>query len=423
MVASSAVSSKRNSKSKFVRIFVSLLVASCISLYLITSNKEGLFLIPYATEALYPETKEERLRNERKSAEELQRGLEDNKNNAKETKKGPNILLESLQHGAEESQQEGGNDQEQSEEATRGEIQDHDPLNILLLYADDWTYKTLGAVNSFVKTPNIDELAANGVLFTHNCVTTSICMVSRATLYTGQYASRHKTYKIVDRNMYEDGKWDDTLFTKLAGAGYHVGMAGKWHHHDPPNRKEAFAMFRSYYGSHFIERGGVQRHITELNEEDGLEFLHTRPVNKPFALMVSFFATHAEDGSQEQYRPQNRSMHLYANGTVPIPRTATEEHLRRLPPFLQDFQNFGRGRWNGRYSTPELYQHMMKQTYRMATEVDTVCGNLVAELKKQGVFNRTLIIFTTDNGNFHGDHLLAEKCKFLLGHGCIAFET
>jgi hypothetical protein len=256
VVTSPAPVLKRNSKNKFVRIFVSLLVASCISLYLISSNKEG-FVMPYTTEFLYPETKEETQRKERANSEELQRGLEDNKNDAKEA----HSLLESLQLEAEATPQvRNENGQERSEEANRGEIKDHEPLNILLLYADDWTYKTLGAVNSFVKTPYIDELATQGVLFTHNCVTTSICMVSRATLYTGQYASRHKTYKIGDTAMYEDGKWDDTLFPKLAGAGYHVGMVGKWHHHHPPNMKEAFAMFRRYQDDHYIERNGVMRH-------------------------------------------------------------------------------------------------------------------------------------------------------------------
>jgi hypothetical protein len=64
-------------------------------------------------------------------------------------------------------------------------------LNILLLYADDWTMKTLGALNDRVKTPNLDQLARNGMLFTNNCVTTSVCWISRATLLTGQYASVH----------------------------------------------------------------------------------------------------------------------------------------------------------------------------------------------------------------------------------------
>ena len=66
------------------------------------------------------------------------------------------------------------------------------PLNILVLYADDWRFETLGAAgHKIVQTPNLDRLAAEGVRFTHNCVTTAICGVSRATLFTGQWMSRH----------------------------------------------------------------------------------------------------------------------------------------------------------------------------------------------------------------------------------------
>jgi arylsulfatase len=289
---------------------------------------------------------------------------------------------------------------------------DTKPLNILLLYADDWSFKTLGAITPFVKTPNIDRMAKNGVLFTHNCVTTSICMVSRATLYTGQYASRHKTYHIWKNNtMFGDGIWNSTLFPLLAQHGYHNGMVGKWHHSEPPNVDETFGMFRNYYGDHYVERDEKEYHVTDLNEADAIDFLNERPKDKPFALMVSFFATHAEDGEPEQYRPQNRTEHLYKNETVPIPKTATDEHFKALPPFLQNPHQYGRSRWSERYETPELYQEMMKKTYRMVTEVDTACGAILEKLKEQNILNETLIIFTTDNGNMHGEHGLAEKCK------------
>ena len=68
------------------------------------------------------------------------------------------------------------------------------PLNILLLYADDWRHDTLGVAEggSIVKTPFLDLLAKQGVSFRYNCVTTSICWISRATLLTGQFYSRHK---------------------------------------------------------------------------------------------------------------------------------------------------------------------------------------------------------------------------------------
>ena len=66
------------------------------------------------------------------------------------------------------------------------------PLNILILYADDWRYNTLGcAGNPVVKTPQLDQLAREGVRFTQNRVTTAICGVSRASLFTGQWMSRH----------------------------------------------------------------------------------------------------------------------------------------------------------------------------------------------------------------------------------------
>ncbi|HSH92627.1 MAG TPA: sulfatase-like hydrolase/transferase, partial [Roseimicrobium sp.] len=65
------------------------------------------------------------------------------------------------------------------------------PMNILVLYPDDWRFDTLGcAGNPVVKTPTIDQLAKDGFRFTCNCVTTSICGVSRATLLTGQWMSR-----------------------------------------------------------------------------------------------------------------------------------------------------------------------------------------------------------------------------------------
>lgn len=61
-------------------------------------------------------------------------------------------------------------------------ILEHEPLNIVLFYADDWTMQVLGKLNPLVRTPNIDKMADNGMLFTENCVTTSVCWISRASL-------------------------------------------------------------------------------------------------------------------------------------------------------------------------------------------------------------------------------------------------
>jgi arylsulfatase A-like enzyme len=170
----------------------------------------------------------------------------------------------------------------------------------------------------------------------------------------------------------------------------------------------AFDWSRFYYGWHWMERNNVLRHVTDLNREDALQFLKDRPKNQTFGLKVSFFATHAVDGEYPSYQPMNASKHkLYQNITIPTPKTATDQHWRRLPPFFKP-NNEGRARWVKRFE-PDYYQDNIKDLYRMATEVDAVVGDVITELKKQGVYNNTLLMFTTDNGNLHGEHGLAEK--------------
>jgi arylsulfatase len=276
--------------------------------------------------------------------------------------------------------------------------------NIVILYADDWRFDSLGcAGNPIVKTPNIDALASRGVRFRQNRVTTSICGVSRATLFTGQWMSRH------GNNAFQAFKtpWSETYPGLLRENGYWVGHVGKWHNGNFP--AEHFDFCRAYSGRHWIkEDNGEMIHVTKKNENDSMEFLEKRPKDKPFCLTLAFFATHAEDGNPKQFLPQPESMALYDNITIPVPPNATEESWKRLPDFFTD-KNEGRKRWTWRFDTPEKYQEMMKNYYRLATEVDDVCGKVIAELKRQGVYENTLIIFTTDNGYFHGEHGLADK--------------
>lgn len=279
------------------------------------------------------------------------------------------------------------------------------PLNILVLFADDWRYNTLGcAGNPVVKTPQLDKLANEGMRFTHACVTTAICGVSRASLFTGQWMARHgnlgfKAFKT---------PWEETYPGLLRANGYHVGHVGKWHNGKFPADKFDFG--RAYSGRHWItEPDGTKIHVTQKNENDALEFLRTRPADKPFCLTLAFFATHAEDGNPLQFLPQPQSMELYQDITVPIPKTATDEAFRKLPSFLATEKNEGRIRWHWRFDTPEKYQTMMKNYYRLANEVDATCGRVLAELAKEGQLDHTLVIFTGDNGYFHGEHGLADK--------------
>jgi arylsulfatase A-like enzyme len=285
-----------------------------------------------------------------------------------------------------------------------GSASGNEKPNVVILYADDWRFDTLGSAgNPIVKTPHLDALAKEGVRFTRNCVTTSICGISRATLFTGQWMSRHGNRAF---NAFST-PWEETYPGLLRENGYWVGHVGKWHTGKFP--AERFDFGRAYSGVHWMKNeDGTKIHVTRKNDNDALEFLSARPKDKPFCLKVSFFATHAEDHNPKQFLPQPESMELYKDITIPIPKTATAAAWKKLPAFF-DAKNEGRNRWTWRFDEPEKYQEMMKNYYRLATEVDAVCGKVIAELKRQGIYDNTLVIFTTDNGYYHGEHGLADK--------------
>ncbi|HSH93685.1 MAG TPA: sulfatase/phosphatase domain-containing protein, partial [Roseimicrobium sp.] len=202
--------------------------------------------------------------------------------------------------------------------------------------------------------------------------------------------------------------WEETYPALLRTNGYWVGHVGKWHNGTFPQDNYDFG--RAYSGKHFMKQpDGSMIHVTQKNENDAMEFLKSRPKDKPFCLTLAFFATHAEDQNPKQYLYQPESEPLYKDVTVPTPKTAGDEFFKLLPPFVGNEKNEGRNRWHWRFDTPEKYQTYMKAYYRMATEVDTTCGRVLAELKKQGLLENTLVIFTTDNGYFHAEHGLADK--------------
>lgn len=285
--------------------------------------------------------------------------------------------------------------------------QDDSKLNILFLLADDLRWNSLGCTgNNMLVTPNIDSLAENGIRFNHAFVTTSISMVSRASILTGQYMSRHKIREF--GIPISDVAFNSTYPAILKQAGYYSGFVGKYG--VGPIRKEDFNFSREYEGVHWFNLGnGDSIHVTKRNTLDALEFLRNRPKDKPFVLSVSFFATHAQDNHPDQYRYQPGSEKYYRDDTIPVPETASDEYFRSLPYFLSNDANEGRIRWNWRFDTPEKYQRYMKAYYRLLTEMDIAVGEMIAELKNQGVYENTLIIFMGDNGYFHGEHGLADK--------------
>lgn len=281
------------------------------------------------------------------------------------------------------------------------------PMNIVVLVIDDTRWDSIGvAGNRIVRTPRLDGLASEGIRFTQARVVTSICMASRASLLTGQYMSRHG----IDRfgKQLTPDAFARTYAGVLRTAGYWTGYVGKYDVGAP--RPTDFDFLRAYHGRHWIAGDDGERvHVTENNARDSIEFLRTRPQNKPFLLSVGYFAPHAEDSAKEQYLPQDWSAAFYEGTKVPPSPLGDEKYLRALPPFLSTDANEGRVRFKWRFDTPERYQEYMIRYYRLITEVDAAVGRLVDELKAQGVYENTLIAFIGDNGYFHGDRGLADK--------------
>jgi arylsulfatase A-like enzyme len=276
----------------------------------------------------------------------------------------------------------------------------------VLLVADDLRHDTLGvAGNPVVRTPHLDELAASGVRFTQAYVTTSICMTSRASILTGQYMSRHG----IDRfgMPLTPEQFAQTYTATLRGAGYWSGFVGKYGVGDA--RPGDFDYLRAYQGQHWTGEGDARLHVTERNARDAIAFLQERPADRPFVLSVSFFAPHAEDQAPEQYLPQDWSAALYEGATVPRSPLMDEAYLQALPPFLSDPRNEGRIRFHWRFETPDRFQRSLIDYYRLVTEVDEAVGRLVGELKAQGVYDDTIVLFVGDNGYFHAERGLADK--------------
>jgi arylsulfatase len=279
-------------------------------------------------------------------------------------------------------------------------------LNVVLLIIDDVRWDSIGAAgNRVVHTPRLDQLAKEGVRFGQARVTTAICMVSRASLLTGQYMSRHGITAF-GRALTPEA-FATASPALLRGAGYWVGHVGKYDVGQP--RQGDYDFLRAYQGVHWIEGGGERIHVTEKNARDSLEFLQSRPKDKPFALAVGFFAAHAQDNAKEQYLPQDWSAALYMGKRIPPPIHGDARYKAALPPFLANEANEGRVRYHWRFDTPESYQAYMTRYYRLITEVDGTVGRIVDELRAQGAYENTLIVFIGDNGYFQADRGLADK--------------
>lgn len=279
-------------------------------------------------------------------------------------------------------------------------------LNVIIFYPDDWRHDDLGGVSPILKTPFFTRLAKEGIRFTQNAVTTSICWISRATLFTGQYVSKHGSTKLFRPSFAQGNAWKNTWPYRLQEAGYFVGHIGKWQYH-----QKGYTLGKLFNFSSHLEDAGFwyninnkKIHIIDRCKEEALRFLSERPDEKPFALTVAFYPP---KGAVDPNQATNESRKFYEDKY--IPEHPTYDALEQLPYFLQPNNTEARLRFIYRWDTPEKYQIGMKVYYSLISHIDSVCGQIVDELKRQGIHNKTMIIVSADNGEFHSAHALSDK--------------
>lgn len=297
--------------------------------------------------------------------------------------------------------------------------------NIIMLLADDQRWDTLGCMgNEIIQTPNVDRLAAEGVVFDNVFVTTSICMTNRACIFTGQYASRHG---VIDfRTNFTDEQLAKTYPGQLKEAGYHLGFIGKWGVGKPP--EDLFDYNKGWPGQnrYFPDPDDLSVHLTSQMGSQAIEFLDGAPDDRPFCLSFSFKAPHVQDGDPNKktgmFRPEIRALYdefpggflhdpqlegLYDDVVFPPPPLSEPAFFESLPDYFKPTET--RKRWQWRFATPEMYQRSMKAYYALITGIDQVVGRIVERLEDEGVLDNTIILYHGDNGFYLGERGFAGK--------------
>ncbi len=298
-----------------------------------------------------------------------------------------------------------------------------DRPNIIVLVTDDQRWDTLGCTgNPIIRTPNVDRLAAEGVVFDNCFVTTSICMTNRACIFTGQYAARHGIWDF--RTSFSEAALAQTYPGRLKKAGYYLGFIGKWGVGQPP--EGLFDYNRGWPGQnkYLNIQDGRFRHLTSIMSDQAMEFLDSIPGDRPFCLSFSFKSPHVQDGDPKRFLDDPRFKKLYADYpsqffydpqlapmylevTIPPAPLSDPAFFEALPDFLKESEN--RVRWQIRFASPELYQNSVKAYCRLISGVDIVVGRIVEKLREKGVADNTVILYTGDNGFYLGERGFAGK--------------
>ena len=260
--------------------------------------------------------------------------------------------------------------------------------------------------NPVMKTPNMDRLAADGVLFEKAFVTTSICCCSRASIYTGQYMRRHGIEDF--KRPLSAAQWQQTFPALLRAAGYRTAFLGKFAIGNPQNAKELalpadkFDLWYGFPQSIAFKQtvAGKPHYLTSVMTEKAINFIKETNSAKPFCLIVAFKEPH---GPRNFFDPEFKDS--LAGMEIPPPSNLTHESFGKLPESVRHGLNAN----NNWLAKPQTFQTDMREEYALISRADLAVGQICAALKEQGCDDNTVIIHLSDNGSMDGAHALEGK--------------
>jgi len=289
--------------------------------------------------------------------------------------------------------------------------------NILYIMSDDHAAHAISAYGSKInQTPNIDRIAKEGMRFQNCFVTNSICTPSRAAILTGKYAHINGVPVF---NRFDGSQ--PTLAKYLQKAGYHTGMIGKWHLGSDPTGFDYWNILPGqglYHNPVFITPDGRKKHTgyaTDLITDLALQFMDGRPKDKPFFLMCHHKAPH------RPWQPDEKHAKKWENIQVPEPDTFNDDYVGRSDAAREATMRIDRDLMPGdvKQKPPEglsaealkkwKYQRYMRDYLACVESIDDNVGRLLAYLDKNGLAENTLVVYTSDQGFFLGDHNWYDK--------------
>lgn len=286
--------------------------------------------------------------------------------------------------------------------------------NFVFILIDDLRYNALNCMGlSFMKTPNIDRIAREGMNFANTFVVTSLCSPSRACFLTGQYAHTHG---VTDNTNHNEISHKLVTFPKLLrDSGYETAYIGKIHMGNDDAPRPGFDRWVSFKGQGVYEnppmnvdgkQENAQGYMTDLLNGHALEFLNRKRQN-PFCLYLAHKAVHGP------FTPAERHKDLYAGQA--IPRKASVKDSLAGKPVLQRAVSVpaapkkaakkqGEGQRPGGPSDETILNQL-----RCVSAIDDGVGQIYDSLAKTGQLDNTVFVFTSDNGYLWGEHGLGDK--------------